>query len=520
MEKTDKKIIVVHDEKGKAVKVGKVDCPITGITEVKAAVEEKKPDLKIVPKKTDARPKAEIKPKPATLTFRRDTFQKDLSVAVDFVAKKDSIPVLTHVLFSSDGQGHCRIISTDMEVAWSKIIKCKGPKAARCVPASLLFKEVKALPDDVLEVVLDFKDNIVSVNGRCKIFTLSADDYPKYPEIKKWTDLQIDNFVRGLKRVSGAMSQDGTRYALNGVFLDLKLNRVVATDGHRLHFENVQFRGGKVDSLIIPRTAVGLMVKYPLTEIPKLTREKGKSKVGEAINKPASFDLDVFGHKVKVKYEPQTYKGTFYNANIEYGKGPISATSFQSEFVSAEEMKKHIIQYGSLKECIQALAENKYLSFNKTVFITVSDKYITYPVAGGEMIAKTVEGSFPNYTEIIPKGNPIKVSFSSSAFLQNMNGALPLNNESVLLKINSHLTIQTQSPDRGTYKWQIPCKTEGKDKGTVDIAFNARYLIEAIKSYDSQDVLLEIRKPDEKGDDKVFYPAIVNSKAVVMPMRA
>ncbi len=518
--KTDKKILVVHDEKGKAVgTITKEDKP-----EVK---ESKKPESKVVPKdvKTEVpkdakaaekkdKPKA-ADTKPLVLTFAREPFQKDISIAVDFTAKKDSLPVLTHVLIDSDGKGHCRIASTDLEVAWSKVVPCKGDRIAKCLPCSLLLKEVKALPVTVSEVVLEFKDNTVSVNGRCRIFTLNGDDFPVKPEIKKWTGIYIDNFTGGLEKVSHAMAgKDDTRYQLAGVYLDLERSKVVATDGHRLHMENIRVRGNKAKSLIVPSKAVTLMIKYPLTEIPKLTREKGKPKVGEAIDKPCRMELDVFGHKIKVKYDPQMYKGSVYNSTLEWD-GPLSVGGRDFDYINIDRLKKDLARFGSLKDCLQAMGEDKYLKFNKTVFITVEEKCMTYPVAEGEMFVKAIDGDFPKYSEIIPKNNPIKVRFSSSDFLQNMNGVLPLNNESVVLKINSHLTIETQSADRGTYKWQIPCKTEGKDKGTVNISFNARYIIEAIKSYSSQEVVLEIREPT----DKIHYPAIVNKKAVVMPMR-
>ncbi|MBM4147049.1 MAG: hypothetical protein FJ240_12405, partial [Nitrospira sp.] len=60
----EKKVIVVHDEKGKAVRA---------ITE---KAEEKKPDLKVVPKDAEVKEKAPEKDKPkdtkpATITFKR-----------------------------------------------------------------------------------------------------------------------------------------------------------------------------------------------------------------------------------------------------------------------------------------------------------------------------------------------------------------------------------------------------------------------------------------------------------------
>jgi len=45
----------------------------------------------------------------------------------------------------------------------------------------------------------------------------------------------------------------------------------------------------------------------------------------------------------------------------------------------------------------------------------------------------------------------------------------------------------------------------------MDIRFNAKYIIEAIKSFASQEVVLELSQPDG--------PCLVNSRAVVMPMR-
>jgi DNA polymerase III sliding clamp (beta) subunit (PCNA family) len=470
----------------------------------------KKTQVKAEAKKTASKPKAEPKKEPFTLTFKRAAFQKDIAVAADFTAKKSTVPVLSHILFDSDGQGHCRVMTTDLEVSWSRIITCKGQKGGRCVPAALLLKEVKALPEKELDVVLEFKDNIVTVNGRCKLFTLSADDFPRLPEIKKWTELQMDNFVSGLKEVSAAMGDGDTRYTLNGVYLDLSANKVVATDGHRLHFENIRVRGDKAQPIIIPSRAVALMLKYPFSEIPKLIREKGKQVVGEHINKPQKFDLDVFGHKVKAEYEPQIYKGSFYSVSIEF-KGPVSESGFRSEYLSGEEVKKRLALHGSLKDAVQVLAEEMYLTYSKTVAVTVSEKFMTYPAAGGEMLIKIVEGNYPKYTEIIPKDSPIRVSFSAKDFLQNMEGAIPVT-ESVTLKINSSLTIHSQSPDRGDYKWHIPCKTEGKKKDMhLDMRFNAKYLIDAIKAYASQDVLLELKEP--------LSPCLVNKKAVVMPMR-
>lgn len=523
--KDAKNVAVVHDEAGKAVGVVEATQP-----EKQAP---KKPDLKVVqsgpqkpgspeakapaPKKTAEKKSEQKKPaakkeeakqpeeKPVTVSFSRQTFQKDIAVAADFTSKNSTMPILTHILLDVDGHGHCKIVATDLEATWTKISKCTGQKMSRCVPAAILLKEIKALPATETMVELVFKGNIVTVNKRCKLFTLNADDFPKIPEVKKWTDLQLDNFNAGLKGVAAAMGDDDTRYVLNGVFLDLDAKKVVATDGHRLHFEGIRVRGDKAASVIIPSRAVGLMMKYPVTEIPKLPKQE-KPAAGDPSDpkKPAKLELDVFGLKVKVGYEPDRY-----GAQIEY-KGPVNDTGYKSEWLPPHEQKD--LKAVGLKAFLQKRAEELYLTYNKTVGITVSDKFMTYPAAGGEMLVKIVEGTYPKYSEIIPKSSPVKVRFSAKEFLQNMQGAIPLTNEAVTLRINSGLTIQSQSAERGDYSWKIPCQAEGKDKGThIDVKFSAKYLVDAIKAFAPSEVLLEMSDSEK--------PCLFNQKAVVMPMR-
>ncbi len=489
----------------------------------KATKKEAKRTAKTQPKKTEKKDAKPVKPESpeVNLSFNRDDFQRDIAVAADFTEKKASMPVLTHLFLSSDGQGHGKIVATDLEVSWSKIISCKGLKMSRCILAALLLKEVKALPENIREVVLSFKDNVVSINGRCKIFTLSADDFPKLPEAKTWTEVQVDSLVSGLQRVSHAMGESDTKYVLNGAFLDLEKKKVVATDGHRLHYEDIGIRGGKVKSLVIPRKAVALMLKHPYSDIPKLKRENGKS-AADRIDQPVSYDLDVFGHKIKVKYKPRVYgKQSIYLIDLEW-TGPINDSGFLSDYITLNEVKEKVAENETLKDSLQAMAEKMYMNYHKTILITVSDNLMTYPAAGGEMLIKAINGTFPKYEDLIPRECPIKIKFSAQDFLQNMEGALPLthDNYAVALKVNGALVIQTKSPERGTYRHQIPCETVGKDKREFGLSFNVKYLISAIKAYSSSQVLLELKAPekDAKGND-VFHPCLINKKAIIMPLR-
>lgn len=459
--------------------------------------------------------KPETKKEPAgTAVLPRKTFEKDLIVANDFIEKKSTLPVLSNLLLAADGKGNATITATNLEQHWTKIVAAKGDAIARCIPAALLLKEVKALPPDTENVELAFKENgTVSVNGRCTLYTHSADEFPKWEAPKKMTELAIDNLVSGLAHVAHAMGENDARFVLNGALLDVKKSLIVATDGHRLAYDGIGIRGEKVEDIIIPRRAVMLMVKYPESATPKLVRDAKVTLAADSLLTGHTYDLDVFGHKVQVKYTPQINATKLVSAGIEW-KGPINDTKYLSQHLHAEKITQEVKTAGSLKGWLQLRAEEQYMELKKTVSLSVSPTMLSWPCAGGVMMTKTVDGSFPNWQAIVPKESPIKVKFNAQTFLQTIEGVLPLSNETtrcVRLRVNGKLEISSEQPDRGTFKWSIPCETTGK-KADLLIGFNISYLVDAIKAFAGTDILLELT--DALG------PARVNTKAIVMPMRA
>jgi len=458
--------------------------------------------------------KNEKKEPAGTVILPRKTFEKDLAVANDFIEKKSTLPVLSNILLSADGKGNATLTATNLEQYWSKIAAAKGDAIARCVPAALLLKEVKALPPDTENVELAFKSNgEVHVNGRCTIYTHHADEFPKWEAPKKMTELSIDNLVTGLQKVTHAMGENDARFVLNGALLDVGKSLVVATDGHRLAYDSIGIRGEKTDNIIIPRRAVLLMVKYPESATPKLVRDARVTLAEDSLLTGHTYDLDVFGHKVNVKYTPQISATKLTSADIEW-KGPINDTAYLHQHLHAEKILQDVEIAKSLKGWLQLRAEEQYMELKKTVGLSVSPTMLTYPCAGGVMMTKTVDGNFPNWQAIVPKESPIKVKFNAQTFLQTIEGVLPLSSETtrcVRLRINGKLEISSEQPDRGTFKWSIPCETTGK-KADLLIGFNIQYLVDAIKAFSGTEILLELT--DALG------PCRVNTKAIVMPMRA
>lgn len=81
----------------------------------------------------------------------------------------------------------------------------------------------------------------------------------KIGEWKKNSLIEREEFLKNLEYVSIAMSTDEVRYYLNGVAFDQ--NRIVATDGHRLHMADLSVNfTDKDDIKIIPNYAIKYMI--------------------------------------------------------------------------------------------------------------------------------------------------------------------------------------------------------------------------------------------------------------------
>ncbi len=388
----------------------------------KKTVKTKTVKTKTAPKPRVRKQKTQTIPKiavveasgPITVKFSRVDFEKTLAVARDFVEKGGTMPILTHVYLGITEVG-CRLIATNLDRFWSKNIDCKpGGPVNRCVPVEVLYSEVKALPADIELAELSFDEHTVSVNNRCQIETLPGNDFPAMPDggSKK---AEITDLVVKTKRVLPAAGDSDTRYTLNTVCINLQKGHIAATDGHRLHIDDIE---AYMDSpqLLVPTSTMQLAVKH--------------------------------GASDTVKYSKQ---------------------------------------------------------------------HINFEVAGGTLVSRLVEGTYPDYENIIPKKNPITTRFSGTEMLKIMEGAIPLSrreSKAVRLTINGQIKVDSMNPDLGQYSWSLPCKTEGNKGKDLVIGISAKFLIDAIKAYTSKEddsVIMELNES--------LSPILINSKAVVMPMR-
>lgn len=187
--------------------------------------------------------------------------------AQNIVEKRNTMPILVNVLFEAKDSG-LRGFATDLEVSLTDEIPAQVKSPGRvAVNAKSLFEIIKELPEGKIE--LERKENnwlkITQNRAVFNIVGISPEEYPVFPTFttQEFVKIAANVWAEMIEKTIFAVSTDETRYHLNGVFLEVKIEegganyRMVATDGHRLSLidrkiPQVPSRAGN-QGVIIPR---------------------------------------------------------------------------------------------------------------------------------------------------------------------------------------------------------------------------------------------------------------------------
>ena len=184
-------------------------------------------------------------------------------------SRNNTIPILSNFLFETDKEDSLRVVGTDLEIGISTKIPVNVVKEGSItVPAKKLHEIIREMPEGDIEISVA-KNNAVNIkSGKAffKILGLAKEDYPKLPEFSEKNVIEMEQGVlkEGLSLTVFAISNDETRYVLNGVLISIKEGQIrfVATDGRRLAFINKGLQNHKLQmEMIIPAKTVQELVK-------------------------------------------------------------------------------------------------------------------------------------------------------------------------------------------------------------------------------------------------------------------
>jgi DNA polymerase-3 subunit beta len=132
------------------------------------------------------------------------------------------------------------------------------------------------------------------------------------------------------------------------------------------------------------------------------------------------------------------------------------------------------------------------------------------------VVTKLIEGSYPNYRQVIPGDMKERISLIREEFLHALRRAEIMTSEksnSVKLSFGkNNLAITANSPDVGEARESIAINYKGKE---MAIAFNPKYLIDALSALNNDEVFIELIDELSPGVLKINGPFLY----VVMPMR-
>jgi DNA polymerase-3 subunit beta len=133
--------------------------------------------------------------------------------------------------------------------------------------------------------------------------------------------------------------------------------------------------------------------------------------------------------------------------------------------------------------------------------ISYNNNHLFVKHGGTELVCRLIDARFPDYKVVIPSDNPYKMTVNRTAFQNALRRVSIFSNKStnqVALSISgSELQLASQDIDfsfEGNER--MACQYDGED---LQIAFNAKFLIEMLNGADTEDVNIELSTATKAG---------------------
>ncbi len=212
-------------------------------------------------------------------TTKRDQLLKGLQFVTGVVERRQSLPILSHVLIRVENK-RLSLVGSDLEIeltGHADLIE-NEKTFETTVSGRKLMDICRTLPEnaDICFQLDGAKASLTAGKSRFSLVTLPSSDFPlaafESSAEKKVTCLQSD-FSALLESTAFAMAQQDVRFYLNGLFFEAGSGSIcsVATDGHRLAVRKMDFPElSETTQFILPRKGVFELLRL-------LSKEEGKT---------------------------------------------------------------------------------------------------------------------------------------------------------------------------------------------------------------------------------------------------
>jgi DNA polymerase-3 subunit beta len=152
------------------------------------------------------------------------------------------------------------------------------------------------------------------------------------------------------------------------------------------------------------------------------------------------------------------------------------------------------------------------------IAVSVSDTKVRFATPDITLTSKVIDGTFPDYTRVIPSGNTRRLEVDAAEFAQAVDRVATVSSErsrAVKLALDEdRLILSVNAPDSGAAEEELAV-AYGDER--LEIGFNAKYLLEIASQVDRENAVFMF---NSAGDPTLMREGNDTSAVyVVMPMR-
>ena len=197
------------------------------------------------------------------LIILKEKLKEGLKIVEKISQKSLKLPILQNILLRVE-KNILKLSTTNLEssINWQSLAQIKK-EGSICVPIKILSNFINSLPDKIITIESDNKNNlkIKCGNYNTKIKGLSSEDFPIIPQVENGEEVKINNmkFCESINQIINIPSSSSTKPEITGIFMSFQENiiKIVATDSFRLAEKKISLKTNlsKEYSLILPQSA-------------------------------------------------------------------------------------------------------------------------------------------------------------------------------------------------------------------------------------------------------------------------
>ncbi|MEK7372945.1 MAG: DNA polymerase III subunit beta [candidate division NC10 bacterium] len=168
------------------------------------------------------------------------------------------------------------------------------------------------------------------------------------------------------------------------------------------------------------------------------------------------------------------------------------------------------------RKAVQEIA--RIVGSGEEVQVAITDNQFVLQMPNFLLLARLIEGTFPNYEQVVPKGHPKRITLARGALTAALRRVSVLAEERTkpvkFTLTPGALTLSAYHPDFGEAEESLEVEYAGEE---VTIGFNSRYVLDAIGAQEAEQGVIELKDSLSPGVVKSFEEE--GALCVIMPMR-